>query len=84
MTTLTIKIDKRTKAGKEFMAMSEPFFNNVEGIEIVETNSKEIENEYYTYSPEFKEKIKRAQENIKRGEFVTLNPNDIWGSLGLK
>ena len=35
MTTLTIKIDQRTKAGKEFMAMSEPFFNNVEGIEIV-------------------------------------------------
>ena len=42
MTTLTLKIDKRTKAGKTFLAMSEPFLQNVEGIEIVENNSRKI------------------------------------------
>ena len=28
--------------------------------------------------------IKKAEENIKKGNTTTLNPNDIWGSLGLK
>ena len=39
MTTLTIKINKSTKAGKAFMAMAETFFKDAEGIEIVETES---------------------------------------------
>lgn len=37
MTTLTIKINKSTKAGKAFMAMAETFFKDAEGIEIIET-----------------------------------------------
>lgn len=80
MTTITLKIDKRTKAGKAFMAMSESFFQNVEGIEIVENNSKEIEKEY-SYSPEFIAKIERAEANIKKGNTTRLNPDDIWGSI---
>ena len=43
MTTLTIKINERTKAGKAFMAMSETFFKGVKGIEIVEQTSKKVE-----------------------------------------
>jgi hypothetical protein len=39
MTTLTIKINKRTKAGKAFLAMSETFLSGVEGIEIIENTS---------------------------------------------
>jgi len=42
MTTITLKINERTKAGKAFMAMSETFFKNVEGIEIIETDSKKL------------------------------------------
>jgi uncharacterized protein YjiK len=84
MTTITLKIDKRTKAGKAFMAMSETFFQNVEGIEIVENNSQKISNDEDFYSPEFVAKIRQAEENIKNGETTTLNPDDIWGSLGLK
>lgn len=82
MTTITLKIDKRTKAGKAFMAMSESFFINVEGIEIVETNSKKITKEDESpYNPEFVKMVLDAQ---KRGKYTTLDPNDIWGSLGLK
>jgi hypothetical protein len=33
------------------------------------------------YDPEFVEKIKKAE---KRGEFKTINPKDVGGSLGLK
>lgn len=84
MTMITLKIDKRTKAGKAFLAMSEPFLQNVEGIEVVEFEDKKGTKEDYTYSPEFIEKIKKAEENIKNGEFITMNPDDIWGSLGLK
>ena len=42
MITITFKIDKRTKAGKAFIAMTEAFFQNIEGIEIIENNTKKI------------------------------------------
>lgn len=80
----TIKINERTKTGKAFMAMFEAFFKGVDGIEIVQTDSKKIEKEEDLYSPEFVTKIRQAEENIKNGETTTLNPDDIWGSLGLK
>lgn len=80
----TIKIDERTKTGKAFMAMFEAFFKGVEGIEIVEPAYGEVKEEPVTYNSEFVEKVKRAEENIKKGETTTLNPDDIWGSLGLK
>lgn len=72
---------QRTKAGKAFMAMSESFFKNVEGIEIVETDSKKTTKEASLYSLEFVEKIKRAEENIKKGKTTRLNPEDVWGSI---
>lgn len=81
MTTITLKIDKRTKAGKAFLAMSEPFLQNVEGIEIVENDSKKITNSEDLYNPEFVKMIKKAQKSEKR---TVVDPNDIWGSLGLK
>lgn len=36
----TIKINERTKTGKAFMAMFDAFFKGVDGIEIIETDSK--------------------------------------------
>lgn len=85
MTTITLKIDKRTKAGKAFLAMAESFLKNVEGIEIIENVGAcdSVNEEQSPYSPEFVAKIKKAEENIKNGETTTLNPDDIWGSLGL-
>lgn len=80
----TIKINERTKTGKAFMAMFEAFFKGVDGIEIIETDAKKIMEEENLYSSEFVEKLKKAEENIKNGETTTLNPDDIWGSLGLK
>lgn len=78
MTTFTIKINEKTKAGKAFRAMTETFLKNAKGIEIIE-NPSETEEE--VYDPEFVKKIKDAE---KRGNYTTLDPNDIWGSLGLK
>jgi hypothetical protein len=86
MTTLTLKIDKRTKAGKAFMAMSESFFQNVEGIEIVENISRKTTNEEFLYNPEFVKMILERDADIKSGKIkcITVDPDDIWGSLGLK
>ncbi|MFN7674782.1 DUF2683 family protein [Flavobacterium sp.] len=78
MTTFTIKINERTKAGKAFRAMTETFFKDVKGIEILETSTQK---EDEIYNPEFVKMIKDAD---KRGNFKTIDPNDIWGSLGLK
>jgi uncharacterized protein YggU (UPF0235/DUF167 family) len=85
MTTVTIKINERTKAGKAFMALlSEAFSKSADGVEIVETDSKKLIKEKSIYSPEFIAKVKKAEENIKNGKTTRLDPDDIWGSLGLK
>ena len=78
MTTITIKINDRTKAGRAFIAMSESFFKGVKGIEIIETDSNKIE--VSLYDPEFIAMVKKAQKS-KNGTIV--DPNDVWGSLGL-
>ncbi len=81
----TIKINERTKTGKAFMEMFEAFFKGVEGIEIVETDHYgQVNEEQSIYSPEFIEKVRKAEENIKNGETTRLNPEDILGSLGIK
>ena len=36
------------------------------------------------YNPEFVEKTLKAEQNIKEGKTKTIDPNDVWGSLGLK
>nr|WP_294785904.1 DUF2683 family protein [uncultured Flavobacterium sp.] len=80
----TIKINEQTKGGKAFMEMFEVFFKGIEGIEIVESAYGQVNEDEVNYSSEFVEKVKKAEENIKNGETTTLNPDDIWGSLGLK
>ena len=82
MTTFTIKINERTKAGKAFRAMTETFFKDVKGIEILET-STQTEDEIY--NPEFVKMILERGEGIndpeKRKNWTTVNQNDIWGSI---
>ncbi|MCD0466701.1 DUF2683 family protein [Flavobacterium sp. ENC] len=77
----TIKINERTKTGKAFMAMFEAFFKGVDGIEIIETDSKKNNEEESFYSAEFVAKIKKAEANVKKGKTTRLNPEDIWGSI---
>ena len=84
----TIKINERTKTGKAFMAMVETFFKNVEGIEIVENKEKRelINDSENLYNPEFVKMILERDADIKSGKSkcITIDPDDIWGSLGLK
>ena len=73
MQTITIKINERSKAGIAFQKMLE-ILETQPGIEVVNEDRS-------TYNPKFVEKIKAAE---KRGSYKEINPNDVWGSLGLK
>lgn len=76
METITIKYDKKSKAGKAIQAM----INALIGMAGVEVVSEEKES---PYNPEFVKKIRKAEKEIEKGEFVELDTTDIWGSLGL-
>ena len=85
MTTLTIKINESSKKGKAFLEFAKTFFDDEKDVEIIESGSKKTKAPTKSiYSKAFIAKIKKAEENVKNGETTTLNPDDIWGSLGLK
>lgn len=80
MTTITLKIDERTKKGKAFLALAKVFYEEKNEVELVDEKDKS------PYNPEFVSIIEARIENHKSGKSksITVNPNDIWGSLGLK
>lgn len=72
MTMTTITLNKRTKAGKTLLELAK----------LLSVTNKDIEiSEESPYSPEFVEKILEAE---RRGNYKTIDPNDVRGSLGLK
>ncbi len=71
MTTITFKINERTKAGKAFMTMKDTFFANANGIEIVEKTKKtldSIQNEFYDLQNEI-EKLPKS--DPKRNKLIS-------------
>jgi len=87
MTTITLKINERSKAGKAFLEMTNVLVKDSKGIEIISTGSnKTIEKKSEIYNPEFVKMILERDADIKSGKSkcITVDPNDIWGSLGLK
>lgn len=73
METITIRIDKRTKAGKAALALVE-VLKGQNGVE-VEVNQKS------PYDQQFVRMVKQAASSKERTE---VNPEDVWGSLGLR
>ena len=45
MTTITLKINERTKKGKAFLELAHAFFENSEEIEIIKTDAKKTTKE---------------------------------------
>jgi hypothetical protein len=70
MTTITLKINERSKAGKTLKNMIEIFSKEKENVEIVSDESP--------YNPKFVKKIKRAQ---ARGKYREVNPDNIWEGI---
>ena len=87
MTTITLKIKERSKAGKAFLEMINVLVKDSKGIEIISTGlNKTIEKKTEIYNPEFVKMILERDADIKSGKSkcITVDPNDVWGSLGLK
>jgi len=74
MTTLTVKINERTKAGSELLAVLKAFAKK-SGVKVVK------EEEDAPYDPEF---VKMVLDAAEKGEYTEVDPKDVWGSLGLK
>jgi len=72
MTTITIKIDERKKAGKTFLELLQLFQAQKNVVQIVEEKEKS------PYNPEFVKKIQKARTE-KGGRIV--NPKNIWEGL---
>lgn len=87
MTTITLKINERSKAGKAFLEMTNVLVQDSKGIKIISTGSnKTTEKKSEIYNPEFVTMILERDADIKSGKSkcITVDPNDVWGSLGLK
>lgn len=76
MTTITI--NERTKAGKTLLELARLLAVTNKGVKIEEEESP--------YDPEFVATIQKRYADYKSGKSktITVDPNDIWGSLGLK
>jgi hypothetical protein len=76
MTTITI--NERTKAGKTLLELAKLLAATNKGVKIEEDES--------SYNPEFVAMIEKRYADYKNGKTksITVDPNDVWGSLGLK
>jgi hypothetical protein len=81
MTTITIKINEKSKKGKAFLEFARTFFANEKDVIVTESKDEKVGVEESSYNPEF---VKMVLEADKRGNYTTLDPTDIWGSLELK
>ncbi len=81
MTTITI--NERTKAGKTLLELAKLLSVSNKGVRIDEGVEKGLilEEEKSVYNPKFVAMVKKAQKSTKR---TIVDPNDVWGSLGLK
>lgn len=86
MTTLTIKINERSKKGKAFLEFAKTFFDEGKDVEIIESDSEKSKKEESLYNPEFVKMVLERDADIKSGKSkcITVDPDDVWGSLGLK
>lgn len=74
MSTITIKLNERSKAGKTLKEIL-TIFSKEPGVEKLQEDSP--------YNPKFVEKIRKSEQQIKEGKYKELNANDIWGGIGL-
>jgi hypothetical protein len=74
----TITIDEQTKEGKILLELAK--------LLAVTDKDIKIEEEESPYNPEFVARIKKSYADYKSGKSksITVDPNDVWGSLGLK
>lgn len=72
MTTITLKINERTKAGKAFLALADAFLKNQVGIEIIteKEDKQQSKDWWHTISDAEKQTIEQGLEDIKNERFT--------------
>lgn len=75
MSTVTIKINEKSKLGKAIMDLLISTSKESDAVEFIEEKSP--------YDPEFVKMIEKSRKQLKNGQYKTIDTNDIWGSLGL-
>ncbi|TAE35280.1 MAG: hypothetical protein EAY66_09290 [Sphingobacteriales bacterium] len=79
MTTIMLKINERTKAGKTLISMLNFFTSEKEGVEIIKTGSEKRKTENNTpYNPQFVEMVLNAAKSENRTKVTSKN---LWQSL---
>lgn len=73
MTTITLKINERSSYGKAILELIKVGIDEKKGVEMVE--------EEKSYNPKF---VKMVKDSAASKERYEVDPNDIWGSLGLR
>lgn len=69
MTTITFKINERTKAGKAFMQMKDTFFANAVGIEIEQNKPIKENQELTPKQQKWVNRLKKVAADVKAGTF---------------
>ncbi|MGL2992570.1 DUF2683 family protein [Flavobacterium sp. TSSA_36] len=72
MTTITLKINEKSKKGKAFLEMARVFSENSKEIVLIEEDVKS------PYDPEFVKKIKKA--STEKGRLME-SAEDLWESI---
>lgn len=76
--TISLKINKNSKEGKAFLKLAKNSLSDHHEVNIV---SSELDDDESPYNPEF---VKMVLDAAKSKNRTTIDPKDIWGSLGLK
>ena len=79
----TITVNELTKAGKTLLELAKMLSVSNKGVRIDVALEKEsiLKEEASIYNSKFVAMVKKAQKSTKR---TIVDPNDVWGSLGLK
>ncbi|CAM2910838.1 hypothetical protein SAMN05444143_105209 [Flavobacterium succinicans] len=72
MTTITLKINEKSKKGKAFLEMARVFSENSKEIVLIEEEDKS------PYNPEFVKRIKKA--STEKGRLME-SAEDLWESI---
>lgn len=72
MTTLTIKINEKSKKGKAFLEFAKTFFTDSKDVEITENVDEDI------YNPEF---VKMVLESASSKNRTRVNSENLWESI---
>jgi len=67
---ITIKINPRSKQAKAFLE----YLKVLPFVQIEERDKS-------PYSPEFANKLKKGEADIKKGNTTRINPDNIWGNI---